>query len=113
MHPQEVSRVACLALLQILGRALEYHIPSAVSGLGTEVDNPVGTLYDVHVVLDDHYRVTLRYEGTECLEQSVYVVEVESRRRLVEDEHYVFAVVVLRQERGEFHALALASGERR
>ena len=51
--------------------------------------------------------------GVEGVEQLVDVVEMESCRRLVEDEHHVAFGALLRQERSELYALALAARERR
>ena len=52
-------------------------------------------------------------QGVEGVEQLVDVVEMETRRRLVEDEHHVAFGALLRQERRELHALTLAARKRR
>ena len=68
---------------------------------------------DVHVVLDDDDRVSALDQGVERREQFRDVVEVQPRRRLVEDEHDASLRRILRQERSQLHALALAAREGR
>ena len=85
----------------------------AVARLGAEVHDPVGAFDDLHVVLHDHDRVPPFDQGVERRQQFRYVVEVESRRRLVEDEQDAAVGGLLREERGELHALALAAREGR
>ena len=84
------------ALLQILWSTFEDHLTAHAACLGTEVDNPVGTLYHIHIVLHDNDSVTVGNQGIERLEQTLYVVEMQTRGRLIEDEHYLFGVVILR-----------------
>ena len=84
------------ALLQILWSTFEDHLTARASCLGTEVDNPVGTLYHIHIVLHYYDSVAVGNQGIERLEQTLYVVEVQTRGGLIEDEHYLFGVVVLR-----------------
>src|SRR4051794_15297088 len=60
--------------------------PSALlAALRAEVDDVVGGLDHVQVVLDHHDAVALLDETVEHLEQALDVGEVQSRRRLVED----------------------------
>ena len=61
-------------------------------------------------VFGQHVKI---YQCVECGQQLVYVMEMQTRGRLVEDEHDPSAGIVLRKERGEFHALALAAREGR
>ena len=49
-----------------------------------EVDDPVGGLDDVEVVLDDEHRVALVDQAGQDREQAAHVLEVEAGRRLVE-----------------------------
>ena len=88
--------MALVALLQILWSTLEDHLTARAACLGTKVDNPVGTLYYIHIVLHDNYSVAVGNQGIERLEQTLYVVEVQTRGGLIEDEHYLFGVVILR-----------------
>ena len=70
----------------------------------------VGALDDVEVVLDDHQGVTSFYQGIEGMEQTLDVVEVEARGRLVEDEERGL-LFLLADEVGELHALVLTARE--
>ncbi len=83
-----------------------------VSRFGAQVDNPVGRLDHVEIVLDDDDRVALLDEAVEHLEQLVDVVEVQAGRRLVEDVERL-ARVGPRQLGGQFHALGFAPRKRR
>ena len=58
---------------------------AAGAALGTEVDDPVGRLDDVEVVLDHHDRVAVVAQPVQHGEQHLDVVEVQACRRLVED----------------------------
>ena len=69
----------------LLGRALGDDPAAAVAALRPEVDDPVGGLDDVEVVLDDEDRVAAVDQPVEHLEQLLDVGEVEAGRRLVED----------------------------
>lgn len=45
------------AELQVFRRAFKKHVPTILSALRSQVDNPVGTPDDVEVVLNDDHRV--------------------------------------------------------
>ena len=64
-------------------------------------------------MLDDNNRMSVGNQCVESSEQTADVVEMESRSRLVEDEHNLLLVVILSKERCEFYALALATRQRR
>ena len=69
----------------LLGRA-HRHQPAAVfAALGAEVDDPVGHLDHIEVVLDHDQRVAGLEQLAERREQLRDVVEVQARGRLVED----------------------------
>ena len=68
-----------------LGRPLGDDPAAAGAAFGAEVDDPVGRLDDVEVVLDHDHRVAQRREPVEDFEELADVVEVEAGRRLVED----------------------------
>ena len=69
----------------LLGRPLGDDPAAAGAALGAEVDDPVGRLDHVEVVLDHDDRVARRGEAVQHLEQLADVVEVQPGRRLVED----------------------------
>ena len=69
----------------LLGRALGDHPAAAVAALGAEVDDVVGALDDVEVVLDDDHGVARLDQPVEHLEELLDVGEVQAGGRLVED----------------------------
>src|SRR5678815_1963160 len=50
-----------------------------------EINNPVGGLNDVQMVLDNDYRVAQVCQSIENVEQLFHVVEVKASRRFVKD----------------------------
>ena len=93
-------------------------VPSATisaapgAALGPEVDDPVGGLDDVEVVLDDDDRVAGVDEPVEHLEELLDVGEVEAGRRLVEEVERL-ARRAPRQLGRQLDALRLAARQRR
>src|SRR5690606_26118537 len=85
---------------------------AAGSALGAQVDDPVGRLDHVEVVLDDDDRVALLDEAVQDLEQLAHVFEVQTRRRLVEHVDAA-ALAALLQLGRELDALRLAARQRR
>ena len=88
--------------------------PPLSAAFGAEVDQPVGGLDDVHVVLDDEHRVALLDQRVQGREQLVDVVEVQAGAGLVEDEQDLVLLQrgAFGQEGGQLHALGLAARER-
>ena len=86
--------------------------PPSGAAFGAEVDDPVGGLDHVEVVLDDDDGVPLRREAVEHLEQLADVVEVQAGGGLVEDVERL-ARALLDQLAGQLDALGLAAGEGR
>ena len=78
--------------------------------LGPEVDDPVGRLDDVEVVLDDHHRVPAVDQPVEHGEQLLHVVEVEAGGGLVEDVEGAAGAHPGQLPR-QLDALGLAAGE--
>ena len=85
---------------------------AAGAAFGPEVDDVVGRLDDVEVVLDDDDRVALVDELLQHVEQLARVLEVQAGRRLVEDVERA-AGAALRQLLRQLDALRLAAGQRR
>jgi hypothetical protein len=67
-----------------LGRAFPDEPAALVSRLGPEVEDPVGGLRQLHVVLDHHDRVSRVDQPVERTHQYRDVLGVEAGRRLVE-----------------------------
>src|SRR5215213_4759808 len=96
----------------VLRRPGRDHLTSGLAALRPEVDDPVGLLDHVEVVLDHEHRVARVDEPLQHLEQLLDVGEVEAGRRLVEDVERP-ARRHLRQLGGQLDPLRLAARERR
>jgi hypothetical protein len=62
-----------------------HDLAAAVAAFGAEVDDPVGGLDDVEIVLDHHDRVALVDQLVQHFQQLGDIVEMQARRRFVED----------------------------
>ena len=74
-------------------------MPASGAALRPEIDHPVGGLYHVEVVLDDDDRVAVIAQSMEHAQQEVYVVKVQTGRRLVEDVERASGVALRKLER--------------
>src|SRR4029077_4473187 len=83
--PQELPRVAALRPRHLLGGSLSHDPAAFVPTLRTEVNDPVGSLDDIEVVLDDDDAVALVHQAVQYLEEKAHVLEVKPRGRLVQD----------------------------
>ena len=95
-----------------LRRALRDDLAPADTRLGAEIDDPVGALDHVNVVLDDDDGVAEIDEALQDFEQLPHIVEVQPRRRLVEQVQGL-AGAGAGEFRSEFNPLRLAAGHRR
>ena len=95
------SRVRTRMIGDRLRSSADDNLSSPRAGLGSEVDDVVRTLDDVEIVLDDDDRISGLDESLEYLKQHSRVVEVQSRRRFVEDENGSPAVLPFLNRRGE------------
>src|SRR3954468_16837377 len=109
---QEAPGVRVRDASDLLGRARGDHAAALLAALRPHVDEAVGGLDDVEVVLDDHDRVALVDEAVQHLEQALDVGEVQAGRRLVEDVQRR-AGRDLGQLGGQLDALRLAARQRR
>src|SRR6185436_836660 len=83
---REVLRcVRVLVLRDGFGCARDEHAAPAGTTLGPEIDDPVGGLDHVEIVLDDHDGVALIAQPVQHVEQLRDVVEMQPGGRLVED----------------------------
>ena len=91
-------------------RALEDDLAAGVAGARAHVDDVVGDLHHVGVVLDDDHGVALVAQLLEQLGEAMHVARVQADARLVEDVHHVdeAAAEVL----DHLDALRLAAGQR-
>ena len=98
--------VGGFALCNLFGGAFGYERAAGGTTFRAEVDDVVGALDYVDVVLDDYYRVSARYEAVERVHQQVDVVEMEASGGFVENKHCRLGFLH-GQEIGELHALVL------
>ncbi len=80
-----LARVRGLDLRELLGRAGADHHPTIFTALWSEIDQIVGGLDDVQIVLDDEQRMPRLEQLPECRQQLREVVEVQAGGRLIEN----------------------------
>src|SRR5207244_3221309 len=68
-----------------LGSALGHNATAGLAGTRPHVDDPVGTLHDVEVVLDHEHRVPRVDQPVEHAAQGPHVVQVQAGGGLVQD----------------------------
>ena len=96
---EELPRVAALALRHLVRRARGDDLTAGGPALGTYIYNVIGDLHDIEVMLDDDDRIAAVDEFVQHLQQQADILEMESRRGLVEDVERA-PRVALRQLRG-------------
>src|SRR5947209_19881994 len=82
---EEPSRPALLDIGHVFRSADRDHLAARFAALGAEIDDPVGLLDHIEVVLDHDHGVATVDETLQRLEQLLDVGAVETGRRLVED----------------------------
>jgi hypothetical protein len=87
-------------------------LAAAVAAFGAEIDDPVGGLDDVEIVLDHHHGVALLDQLVQHFQQLGDIVEMQAGGRFVEDVERA-AGGALGQLLGELDALRLAARQRR
>ena len=107
-----VPRPAACADHDVFRRAGGHDVAALVARLGPHVDDPVGRLDHVQIVLDHHHRVAQVDQPVEHVQQLGQIVEVQAGGRLVEQVERP-AGVGPGQLGGQLDALRLAAGERR
>ena len=95
----------------LLGRSASNEVSSLVAAFRTQVNDIVGTLDYLEIVLDDDDGVSPGDESVERIEEFLDVVEVKSCGRLVEDEKRGTRVL-LPKVVGKLDTLVLAARER-
>ena len=106
---KELRSVALFALGKFLWCTLKDDSSACNARLGAEVDNVVGALDNLHIMLYDYNRMTSSNQRIKRLEKAIDIVYVQSRSRLIEDKHHSLIGKLSRQVRGELNSLALAT----
>ena len=111
--PSEVSpSVALPATGDLLRRPGGHETAPGGTPIRAQIDDPVGRLDHLDVVLDDDDRVAPLDEAMQEIEQLANVVEMQTRRRLVQQVECA-ACRALAQLASEFDPLRFAAGQGR
>src|SRR5205085_5437491 len=104
--------VRCVGRGDVLGCSRRHYQPATLSTLGPEINDPIGGLDHVEVVLDYQHRVSTIDQSVQHVEQHADVLEMETSRRLVQ---YIEAAtgIALGKLRRQLDALRLAARQRR
>ena len=70
---QELSRIRFCDAADLLGRADRDHLAAAVAAFWAQVDDLVGHLDDIQVVLDDQHAVAGIHQALQHLDQLVHI----------------------------------------
>src|ERR1700733_1878370 len=96
----------------LLRSSLSHDVAAAIAALRPQVDYPIRAANYIQVVFDDQDARAVLDQSLEGRQQLGDVVKVQARGGLIEDEECA-AARGLRQMRRQFHALRLASTQRR
>src|SRR6185437_15933359 len=94
----------------LFGGAVSDDAAAAVAAFGAEVDEPVGLLDDVEIVLDDDDRVAQIDESLQNIEKFFHVVKMQAGGWLVENVKRA-AGLAARKFAREFGALCFSAGK--
>src|SRR3989338_5413771 len=109
---QEAAGVRALGARDFFRRTGGDALAAPVAALGTEIDEMIGGLDDVQIVLDDEHGVALVHELLQNTEETVDVGEVKPGGRFIQDVKSA-PCRTLGKLSGKFHALRFPSGKRR
>ena len=108
---QELARIAFLHLFEPFRRSCVNEISTAVAGFGSKVDDPVGGLDHVGIVLDHKNRMALPDQRIEGGQQLADMMEMKSRRRFIEDKQDMSLSTAFAKEGGKLDALGFTAGK--
>src|SRR5438552_3647224 len=107
-----LTRIRLLYIRHVFRSSGGDDIAPAQSSLRSQIDNPVGGLDDVQVVLNDEHGVATVNEAVEHAHKHPHVLEMKTGRRLVKDVECATGIA-LRQFRSKFDSLCFSPRERR
>ena len=102
----------------LLRRALRHQTSALLAPLGPQINDPVGVANNIHVVLDDDDAVPQVGQPMQDLQQLADIIEVQPRRRLIQNVKHparlrrlgiLIGRAHLRQVCRQLHALRLAA----
>ena len=97
-------------LCHLFRRTLGHDFTACTAALRAKIDNMIGALDQVEVVLNDNDRIARVHQLLQHLDQAVYVCDVQAGSRLVEDIHGL-AGAAAGQLVCQLHALGFAAGK--
>src|SRR5687768_2449468 len=110
MVAQPPPSVRRLDANDFLGTARRHDLAAAITGVGTEIDDPVSELDDVEVVLDEHEGVSCVDESVEHAGELANVLEMQAGCRLIHDVQLLSAGTLRQRELAcDLDALRFAS----
>jgi hypothetical protein len=83
---------------ELFGRAHKEHFAAFVAAFGADVEQPVGALNHVEVVLNDEHGIAQLNQLVEGAEQLSDVLEMEARGGFVEDVERIGGAIHARQK---------------
>ncbi len=108
--PQELPGEAGWHLGHILGDALGDNLAAARATARAQVDDPVGVLHHVQIVLDHDHGVARIHQPRQHAQQLINVREVQTRGRLIKNVQGATGGF-LGQLARQLHPLRLAAGQ--
>lgn len=105
---QKFSRVTSFACGDVCRCSDGDYLATRITSFGTYVDDVVGNLYHIEIMLDDDDGIALVRQFVQYAEQQPYVLEMQACRRLVQDIQRASRVAFGEFGR-QFYTLALAT----
>ena len=88
-----------------------HELSSRIASIGAQVDDVVGALDDVQVMLNHHHGMSLGYQGVERIQEFADVVDVKPGGGFVKHEQSVALAAPTGKERSQFDALRFAAAQ--
>src|SRR6266487_5469325 len=107
---QEVARVRLFVLGDLFGRSLGDELTARIAAFWPQVNNPVGPLDDVEVMLDDYNGVACVNQALQYVQQTGYIGEMQASGWLIKDVHRATCCSTC-QFCGQLDALSFTSGQ--
>ena len=104
------ARMRFRALDQIIRSPFKHDPAAGISPFRAEIDDPIGRLDHIQVVLDDHQGISGTDELVECGEQFADIVEMQPGGRFIKNIQRVFGARA-GNKGGQLDSLGFASGE--